>query len=79
MRLEFNSSPSANLIAPKSVIKFSVLSENEMRDGMVLLRSSEVRAEFDLSTSDIWIAPASPIILPMLCEIEKMKKQVDTC
>jgi hypothetical protein len=41
----------------------------------LLLRSSEVRVEFDLSASDNLAAPAVPISLPVLSENE-MKQQV---
>jgi hypothetical protein len=48
----FDLSASNNLIAPSLPILLTVWSENKMKQQVLLLRSSKVRCEFDLSASD---------------------------
>jgi hypothetical protein len=57
----FDSSASDNLADPSSPILLSVLSENEMKQQVLQLRSSEVRDVLDFSASDNLMAPSSPI------------------
>jgi hypothetical protein len=71
----FDLSTSNNLRAPSVPISFTVMRENEMNQGLLPLRLSEVREVFDLSASDNMIAPSLPILLSVLSENE-MKQQI---
>jgi hypothetical protein len=70
VRDEFDLSASDNLVAPSVLMRFPVLSENEMKQQLLQLRPSEVRDVFDLSASDNLVAPLLPILLPALSENE---------
>jgi hypothetical protein len=66
VRNEFDLSASENLIAASAPIVSSILSENEMKQQVLLPpRSSEVRDVFDFSASDILMAPSSPMLFPV--------------
>jgi hypothetical protein len=65
VRNEFDLSASDNLITPSLPIAFSVLSENDMYQRVLPLKSSEMRDVFNLSTLDNLIAPFVPILLPV--------------
>jgi hypothetical protein len=68
VRDEFDLSASANLVSPSLPILFAVFSENEMKQSLLLARSSEVSDVFDFSASDNLIAPSSPILLSVQTE-----------
>jgi hypothetical protein len=70
VRDEFAISTSANVIAPSLPILFSVLSENEISNELLLQRLSELMDELSLNASDNFIAPLLSILLPVLSENE---------
>ena len=71
----FDLSASNNLIAPSLPIVLPVLSENEMKQWVLQLRSSEVIDELDLSTLDNSSTSVVQILLSVLSENET-KEQV---
>jgi hypothetical protein len=71
VRDECNLSASDNSITPSSPIPLPVLSENEMKQHVLQVRSSEVSDEFDfLSSSDNMIAPSVPMSFTVWSENE---------
>jgi hypothetical protein len=61
-------SASDNLTTASLPISLPVMSENEMKQQVLQLRSSKVRDEFDLSASNNWTAPSVLILLSVLSE-----------